>query len=130
MTVIRFIAKSAIAAGAAAALAAGAAAPAFAAGPSEGGHYDPDDWGGVNFLSNLCVGNWSGDVLSLLNVGKSDVTSLCNGWDQNPNGVNVASNVCALNWDWSNAASLGLLGVSDVDTVCDWTDDELAAHAN
>ncbi|MEU6860981.1 hypothetical protein AB0B28_19160 [Glycomyces sp. NPDC046736] len=126
---IRFIAKTAVAAAAAGALAAGAATPAFAAAPTEGTHYDPSDFGGVNFLSNLCIGNWSGDVLSLLNVGKSDVTNLCNGWDQNPNGVNVASNICALNWDWSNAASLGLLGVSDVDNVCNWSSEELAASA-
>ncbi len=126
---IRLIAKTAVAAAAAGVLAAGAAAPAFAAGsaPTEGAGYDPSDFGGVNFLSNLCIGNWSGDVISLLNVAKSDVTNLCNGWDQNPNGVNVASNICALNWDWSNAASLGLLGVSDVDNVCNWTSEELAA---
>lgn len=127
---IRLIAKSAVAAAAAGVMAAGAAAPAFAAGdaPTEGAHhYDPSDFGGVNFLSNLCIGNWSGDVLSILNVAKSDVTNLCNGWDQNPDGVNVASNICALNWDWSNAASLGLLGVSDVDNVCNWSAEELAA---
>ncbi|GAA2262183.1 hypothetical protein GCM10009853_014100 [Glycomyces scopariae] len=129
---IRFIAKTAIAAAAAGLLAAGAAAPAVAAEtapvPEAGHEYDPQDFGGVNFLSNLCIGNWSGDVISLLNVAKSDVTDLCNGWDQNPNGVNVASNICALNWDWSNAASLGLLGTSDVDKVCNWSKDHKPHH--
>jgi hypothetical protein len=124
--VIRFIAKAAVAAAAAGIMAAGMAAPAIAAETTapvvEGSYeYDPKDFGGVNFLSNLCIGNWSGDVISLLNVAKSDVTDLCNGWDQNPKGVNVASNICALNWDWSNAASLGLLGTSDVDKVCNWS---------
>lgn len=124
---IRFIAKAAVAAAAAGIMAAGMAAPALAAAETtapvaEGSYeYDPQDFGGVNFLSNLCIGNWSGDVISLLNVAKSDMTDLCNGWDQNPKGVNVASNICALNWDWSNAGSLGLLGTSDVDKVCDWS---------
>ncbi|MEU5874343.1 hypothetical protein AB0A73_22640 [Glycomyces sp. NPDC047369] len=132
MTVIRFIAKSAIAAAAAGMLAVGMAAPALAAETAptteSGYEYDPQDFGGVNFLSNLCIGNWSGDVISLLNVAKSDVTDLCNGWDQNPKGVNVASNICALNWDWSNAASLGLLGTSDVDKVCNWSKHQHPQH--
>ncbi|WP_091034363.1 hypothetical protein [Glycomyces harbinensis] len=125
-----------MAAAAAGVLAVGMAAPALAAettAPTEGGssyEYDPKDFGGVNFLSNLCIGNWSGDVISLLNVAKSDVTDLCNGWDQNPNGVNVASNICALNWDWSNAASLGLLGTSDVDKVCNWSKDQKHHHGD
>ncbi|MDA1387034.1 MULTISPECIES: hypothetical protein [Glycomyces] len=131
---IRFIAKTAVAAAAAGIMAAGMAAPAIAAETTapvvEGSYeYDPQDFGGVNFLSNLCIGNWSGDVISLLNVAKSDVTDLCNGWDQNPNGVNVASNICALNWDWSNAGSLGLLGTSDVDKVCNWAKHQKPANS-
>ncbi|WP_205325663.1 hypothetical protein [Glycomyces sp. YM15] len=117
------IAKAAVAAAAAGIMAAGMAPPAMAAETTapmveRGYEYQPQDSGGVNVLSNLCVGNWSGDVISLLNVDKSDETDLCSGSDQNPDGVNIGSNVCALNWDWSNAGSLGLLGTSDVDKVC------------
>lgn len=131
---IRFIAKTVVATAAAGIMAVGMAAPALAAETTapvaEGSYeYDPQDFGGVNFLSNLCIGNWSGDVISLLNVAKSDVTDLCNGWDQNPKGVNVASNICALNWDWSNAGSLGLLGTSDVDKVCNWAKDQKPANS-
>lgn len=109
-------------AGAAGMLAAGVASPASAY------DYDPDDFGGVNVLSNLCVGNWNGNLVDVLSLGTSDTHELCNGWDQNPDGVNVASNICALNWDWQGAIlNGGHIAKDDLYTLCDWTAEEMEA---
>ncbi|WP_157930490.1 hypothetical protein [Glycomyces xiaoerkulensis] len=114
--------------GAAAMIAASSATPAAAQ------DYDPADFGGVNVLSNICLGNWNGSLVDVLNAGNTDIHDICNGWDQNPDGVNLASNICALNWDWQGGiVSAGRLANYDDYTLCDWSaeelEDKLAGHA-
>ncbi|WP_156925843.1 hypothetical protein [Glycomyces arizonensis] len=64
--------KGAAVAGASAALAVGMASPAMAGGSDY--TYDPDDFGGVNLLSNFCL-----DVTDLLDVVDVDVLTMTGG---------------------------------------------------
>lgn len=58
--------QGAAVAGAAAALALGSASPAMAGGGDTEYEYDPDDFGGVNILSNLCLD--VSDIVQLVDV--------------------------------------------------------------
>ncbi|GAB3227813.1 hypothetical protein GCM10027447_19240 [Glycomyces halotolerans] len=108
-------------AGAAGMLAAGIASPAAAEDISP-------EAGGVNVLSNICLGNWNGSLVDVLGAGNTDIHNICNGWDQNADGVNLASNICAVNWDWQGGLlSAGHVGNLDDYTLCDWTAEELIA---
>ena len=107
-------------AGAAGMLAAGVASPAAAQ------DYDPADFGGVNVLSNWCIGNWNGSLGDILNAANADKHSICNGWDQNPDGVNLGANWCGLNWDWQGGIlSAGRFGNVDDYVLCDWSAEEM-----
>ncbi|MBO3733212.1 hypothetical protein [Glycomyces niveus] len=71
---IRFIAKAAVAAAAAGVMAAGMAAPAIAAETTAPmGGYENHEVGGINLLSDLCVGSLSSDVGLIWDW--SDITS-------------------------------------------------------
>lgn len=80
--------KGAVVAGAAAILAAGAASPAVA---NDSDYvYDPDDFGGVNVLSNFCV-NLTGDIVTLLDILTANGSASCD-WsetDVHANGNDV-----------------------------------------
>ncbi|MEV3937163.1 hypothetical protein AB0K52_14445 [Glycomyces sp. NPDC049804] len=77
MTVIRFIAKAAIAAAAAGVMAAGMAAPAMAAETTASvvaDGYENHQSGGVDLRSDLCIVGLSGDIG--LDLDLSDITDL------------------------------------------------------
>lgn len=85
--------------------------------------------GDVNVLSNICVGNWSGDVISILNIANHEYREICNSYgDSSGDDVNVASNICALNWDWNNAANAGLIANSKEYRACNEYNEAEGGH--
>ncbi|QSB04319.1 hypothetical protein [Natronoglycomyces albus] len=99
------------------ALAVGSATSASADVVEEHGSYGSGD---INVLSNLCIGNWNGDVISILKIANSEYRELCTtyGSGSGEGDINVLSNICALNWDWNNAANLGLIANSKEYRAC------------
>ncbi|RRS00770.1 hypothetical protein [Glycomyces terrestris] len=120
--------SAAAAVGAAGMIIAATASPAAA---GDGYEYDPDDFGGVNVLSNICAGNWNGNLVDILKIATVNKHDTCNGWDQNPDGVNVGSNLCLVNWDWQGAlVNGGKIATVDDYKLCNWSAEELEAMAS
>ncbi|WP_041624462.1 hypothetical protein [Stackebrandtia nassauensis] len=65
--------------------------------------------GKISILSDWCVGNWNGPVITGATANNTDTRDLCSGFGGSDADFKLGSNLCAVNWDWNDAAKVGVI---------------------